>query len=66
MTPNVYFQREAWGDVCTQHQGQLHHFCNLISMIAFLQTVHGHEFNLIEVDETNFHELQRQGVFDEF
>lgn len=63
--PNVYFQREDWGDVAIQHNGQVHHFCNLVSLIGFLQTVHGHEFNLIEVDETNYHELQRQGAFDE-
>ncbi len=63
--PTVYFQRESWGDVSTQHQGQLHHFCNLISMIAFLQTIHGHDFDLVEVDETNWHDLKEQGVFDE-
>lgn len=63
--PTVYFQREAWGDVCIQHNGDLHHFCNLISMIAFLQTVHGHEFDLVEVDETNYHDLKEQGAFDE-
>lgn len=65
MIPTVYFQREAWGDVCTQHKGELHHFCNLVSLIGFLQTVHGHDFHLVEVDESNYHELQQQGAFDE-
>jgi hypothetical protein len=64
--PTVYFQRESWGDVCTQHNGNLHHFCNLISMICFLQTVHGHDFNLVEVDENNYHDLKERGVFDDY
>ena len=63
--PTVYFQREPWGDVCTQHKGELHHFCNLISLIGFLQTVHGHDFHLVEVNESNYHELQQQGAFDD-
>ena len=35
---DIYFQNEAWGDVAIQHQGQVHHFSNLMSLIAFLQT----------------------------
>jgi hypothetical protein len=65
MIKDIYFQTEEWGDVAIQHDGQVHHFSNLICLISFLQSVHGQEFNLIEVDETNYHSLQQSGAFDD-
>ena len=63
--PKVYFQYEAYGDVATQYNGDVHHFCNLVSLIGFLQTIHGPDFDLVEVDESNWFDLKEQGVFDE-
>jgi hypothetical protein len=64
-TKDIYFQKEAWGDVAIQHQGQVHHFSNLMSLIAFLQPIYGQDFNLIEVTDENWQELHEAGVFDE-
>jgi len=65
MTKDIYFQTEEWGDVAIQHDSQVHHFSNLMCLIAFLQSIYGQEFNLIEVDETNYHDLQQSGAFDD-
>lgn len=65
MTKDIYFQNEDWGDVAIQHNGEVHHFSNLMSLIAFLQSIYGQEFNLIEVDENNYHQLQQSGAFDD-
>lgn len=65
MSKDIYFQNEPWGDVAIQHNGQVHHFSNLISLIGFLQSHHGTEFNLIEVTEDNYQNLYDSGVFDD-
>jgi len=65
MTKDIYFQNEAWGDVAIQHQGQVHHFSNLMSLIAFLQPIYGNDFDLIEVTEENYADLLKSGVFDD-
>lgn len=65
MIKDIYFQREAWGDIAIQHNGQVHHFENLISLISFIQGIHGKDFNLIEVTECNWKELYDSGVFDD-
>jgi len=65
MTKDIYFQNEAWGDVAIQHQGQVHHFSNLMSLIAFLQPIYGADFNLIEVTEGNYQTLYDLGAFDD-
>jgi hypothetical protein len=62
---DIYFQNEAWGDVAIQHQGQVHHFTNLLSLISFLQPIYGVDFNLIEVTEDNYQALYNSGVFDD-
>jgi hypothetical protein len=62
---DIYFQNEAWGDVAIQHQGQVHHFTNLMSLIAYLQPIYGGDFSLIEVTEDNYQELYNSGVFDD-
>lgn len=62
---DIYFQKEAWGDVAIQHQGDVHHFSNLISLIAFLQPIYGQDFNLIEVTDDNWQELHDSGAFDD-
>lgn len=65
MVKDIYFQNEPWGDVAIQYCGQVHHFSNLISLIGFLQGVHGSEFNLIEVTDANYQGLYDSGVFDD-
>lgn len=65
MPKDIYFQYEAWGDVAIQHKGQVHHFSNLMSLINFVQGVHGSEFELIEVTEDNWQQLYDEGAFDE-
>ncbi len=65
MIKDIYFQKEAWGDVALQHKGQVHHFSNLISLIGFIQNEYGSEFNLIEVTDENWQELNEEGVFNE-
>lgn len=65
MTKDIYFQKEAWGDVAIQHNGQVHHFSNLVSLISFLQPHYGHDFELIEVTEDNFQDLYDLGAFDD-
>lgn len=65
MTKDIYFQNEDWGDVAIQHNGEVHHFSNLMSLIAFLQSLYGQEFNLIEVNDENYHQLQQSGAFDD-
>lgn len=62
---DIYFQKEAWGDVAIQHKGDVHHFSNLISLIAFLQPIYGQDFNLIEVTDDNWQELHDSGAFDD-
>jgi len=62
---DIYFQNEAWGDVAIQHQGQVHHFSNLMCLISFLQPIYGSDFNLIEVTEDNFQSLYDLGAFDD-
>lgn len=64
MMKNIYFQKEAWGDVALQHKGQVHHFSNLISLIGFIQNEYGSEFNLIEVTDENWQELHEEGIFN--
>jgi hypothetical protein len=65
VTKDIYFQNEAWGDVAIQHNGQVHHFSNLMSLISFLQSIYGQDFNLIEITANNWQELNDSGVFDE-
>ena len=65
MTKGIYFQNEAWGDVAIQHNGQVHHFSNLMSLISFLQPIYGTDFNLIEVTEDNYQTLYDLGAFDD-
>ena len=65
MTKNIYFQKEAWGDVAIQHKGQVHHFSNLVSLISFLQPFYGQDFELIEVTDDNYQSLYDSGVFNE-
>lgn len=65
MTKDIYFQKEAWGDVAIQHNGQVHHFSNLISLISFLQPIYGEDFELIEVTDDNYQDLYDLGVFDD-
>lgn len=65
MTKDIYFQNEDWGDVAIQHNGQVHHFSNLMCLIGFLQSIYGQEFNLIEVNDENYHQLQQSGAFDD-
>jgi hypothetical protein len=65
MTKDIYFQNEAWGDVAIQHNGQVHHFSNLMSLISFLQPIYGTDFNLIEVTEDNYQTLYDLGAFDD-
>lgn len=65
MTKDIYFQKEAWGDMAIQHNGQVHHFSNLISLISFLQPHYGHDFELIEVTNDNYQALYDSGVFDD-
>ena len=65
MIKDIYFQKEAWGDVALQCSGQVHHFSNLISLIGFIQNEYGSEFNLIEVTDENWQELNEQGIFNE-
>jgi len=62
---DIYFQNEAWGDVAIQHNGQVHHFSNLVSLISFLQPHYGQDFNLIEVNDDNYQELYDSGVFND-
>lgn len=62
---DIYFQREAWGDIAIQHKNQVHHFSNIISLISFLQPIYGLDFNLIEVTDENYQELYSSGVFDD-
>ena len=65
MSKTVYFQKELWGDVAIQCNGQVHHFSNIISLIAFLQAHYDSEFDLVEVTEENYQELYRLGAFDD-
>ena len=65
MNKDIYFQNEAWGDVAIQHNGQVHHFSNLMSLISFLQPIYGTDFNLIEVTEDNYQTLYDLGAFDD-
>lgn len=65
MTKDIYFQNEVWGDVAIQHKGQVHHFSNLVSLISFLQSIYGPDFNLIEVTEDNYQDLYDLGAFDD-
>jgi len=62
---DIYFQNEAWGDVAIQHQGQVHHFSNLMSLISYLLPIYGGDFNLIEVTEDHFQDLYAVGVFND-
>ena len=54
MIKDIYFQKEVWGDVAIQLNGQLHHFSNLMSLIGFIQSEYGSEFNLIEVTDNTY------------
>lgn len=65
MAKDIYFQNEPWGDVAIQHCGQVHHFSNLMSLIGFLQSTHGSDFNLIEVTDENYQTFYDAGVFDD-
>tara|TARA_R110001583_G_C5611511_1_gene405373 strand:+ start:854 stop:1054 length:201 start_codon:yes stop_codon:yes gene_type:complete len=65
MTKDIYFQKEAWGDVAIQHRRQVHHFSNIVSLISFLQPFYGHDFNLIEVTDDNYQALYSSGCFDD-
>ena len=65
MIKKVYFQREPWGDVAIQHNDEVHHYNNLVSLIAFLQMEYGELFELVEVTEDNYHDLLAQGCFDD-
>jgi len=65
MIKDIYFQKEAWGDVAIQFKGQTHHFSNLISLISFIQGEYGSEFNLVEVTDENWKELYEEGVFND-
>jgi len=65
MIKDIYFQKEAWGDVAIQHRGQVHHFSNIVSLISFLQPHYGHDFNLIEVTTDNYQTLYSSGCFDD-
>ena len=65
MTKDIYFQNEQWGDVAIQHNGHVHHFSNLMSLISFLQPLYGSDFNLIEVTENNWQELYDSGAFND-
>jgi hypothetical protein len=65
MTKDIYFQNEVWGDVAIQHKGQVHHFSNLVSLISFLQSIYGQDFNLIEVTDENYQDLYDIGAFDD-
>lgn len=62
---DIYFQYEPWGDVAIQHNGQVHHFSNLISLISFVQSHYGNDFNLVEVTEENYQSLYDEGAFDD-
>ena len=61
----MYYQKEPWGDVAIQHNGQVHHFSNLVSLIGFLQSEHDNDFDLVEVTDVNYHELYNAGAFDD-
>ena len=65
MIKNIYFQKEAWGDVAIQHNGQVHHFSNLVSLISFLQSLYGQDFELLEVTDDNYQSLFDSGVFND-
>lgn len=65
MIKDIYFQKEAWGDVAIQHNGQVHHFSNLVSLISFLQPLYGQDFELIEVTDDNYQSLFDSGVFND-
>jgi hypothetical protein len=65
MIKSIYFQKEAWGDVAIQHNGQVHHFSNLVSLISFLQPMYGQDFNLVEVTDDNYQSLFDSGVFND-
>lgn len=65
MAKDIYYQSEIYGDVCIQHNGDVHHFSGVIQLVGFLQNHYGDDFNLIEVTEHNWHELHSAGVFDD-
>ena len=65
MIKEIYFQLEQWGDVAIQQDGEVHHFSNVMSLVCYLQGKYGDDFNLIEVNDDNFHELYNTGAFND-
>ncbi|NQY65277.1 MAG: hypothetical protein HRT38_16460 [Alteromonadaceae bacterium] len=65
MIKDIYYQHETWGDLAIQYHGEIHHFSNLMSLVCYLQGKYGDDFNLIEVNDDNFHELYNTGAFND-